>query len=554
MRFLPSTLVLSIAIVAACGGGGEGPDNTPATIALTPSAAVSVQSGTTTTITARVLNRGGSPVTGAPVAWSSSDQTVATVVGGVVAGARVGTANVTASAGATGTAPITASIAVTVTPGAASQLGMRTQPIGAQIGTPLNTQPVVEIRDAAGNLVPSSGATVTATISEGGGTLVGTATVTAVGGIATFSGLAITGTAGPRSLSFASAGLAAVTSARFTITPPPTPVIVLDAETLNLGVPRFTNPAPRTIGITNGGFAPLTGMTLDAVQYDAGQPTGWLNVTLSGPTAPATLTLTFATAELVEGSYRASVRLNGPGASNTPATLTVTITVTPNYTVSFGTSSEKVRILEIGGSYGPAVSVTDPRGPVTGIQPTFISRSSSVATVGSDGVITARGEGDTWVVATSPVSGDSVFVVVPAAGNGPLLRSNVSTWLTRLGDTLSGTIFLDARSATVGAAAVAVLFQPLAGAVTLTFSTPTGPPAPIVTVMSASQTNTTVVRVSIGSATGMTGSIPLVNFKLVSRVVGTNGIIAINGLDLSGVDARSLTGATSSTRIPFIIR
>ena len=557
MRFLSSTLVLSIALVAACGGGGEGPDNTPASISLTPAGGVSVQSGATTTIAARVLNRGGSPVTGVSVTWSSGDPSVATVVGGVVTGARVGTATITASTGATGATgatPITATVGVTVTPGAATQLGMRTQPIGAQIGTPLSTQPVVEIRDAAGNLVPTATGTVTATITEGGGTLLGSASVAAVAGVATFSGLAITGTAGPRSLGFSSGALSGVTSARFTITPPPTPVIVLDAETLNLGVPRFTNPAPRTVGITNGGFNPLTDLSLDAVQYDAGQPTGWLTARLSGTTAPATITLTFTTDSLLEGTYRALVRINGPGASNTPATLTVTITVTPNNTVAYGTSSDKVRLLETGSVHAPAVAVTDPRGPLTGVALTFRSRSSGVATVDSDGRITARGEGDTWVVASSSVSSDSVFVIVPRAGNGPLLRSNVNTWLTRRGDTLSGTIFLDARSATVGAAAVAVLFQPLAGGVSLSFSTPTGPPAPIITVMSASQTATTVVRVSIGAATGMTGSIPLLNFRLVSNVVGTYGFISINALDLSAVDATSLTAATTSTRVPFVIR
>jgi hypothetical protein len=550
---LPPFLSCFLLVLAACGS--EAPDNTPASIALTPSTPLTVQSGLTTTITARILNRGGSPVTGSTVTWSTSDPSVAIVAGGVVTGAKAGTATITASTPTSGTPPtVTASLGVSVTPGVPTQLAMRTQPLGASIGLPLATQPEVEIRDAAGNLVTSSTATVTASIAEGGGTLVGSASATAVAGVARFSGLAINGFAGPRTLNFASTGLTAVTSARFTITPPPTPVIVLDTNTITLLVPRGTTPAPMNIGVTNGGFAPLGDMTLDPVEYDPNQATGWLTARLSGGTAPATITLTFTTTDLVEGGYRARVRLNAPGASNSPATLTVNVTVRPNYIVSYGTSAEKVRILDPGSSFSPSVAVTDARGPVTGVALTFISRATSVATVGSDGRITAVGEGDAWIVVTSEVSNDSVFVVVPRSNGGPVVRSNVTTWFTRLGDTLTATVFLDTRSATVGAASLAIAVQPLSGSFTFLFAAAAGSPSPVVSLVSTSQTGGPVIRVVIGSATGMSGSIPLVTFRIVGRTVGTTGLIALTALDVSGVDASSLTANTSSTRIPFVFR
>src|SRR5439155_5757869 len=145
--------------------GTSPPAITPATVTLTPAAALTLQSGATATLAATVLNRGGKSVT-AVVSWSSSDPTVASVSNGAVTGVKVGTATVTATA-----APASASLAVTVTAGAATQLGMRTQPAGATIGSVLATQPVVEIRDAAANVVTSSTATVTASIASGGGTL-----------------------------------------------------------------------------------------------------------------------------------------------------------------------------------------------------------------------------------------------------------------------------------------------------------------------------------------------------------------------------------------------
>jgi hypothetical protein len=89
--------------------------------------------------------------------------------------------------------------------------------VGAASGQALATQPVIEIRDAAGNRTTST-ASVTAAIASGtGGTLGGTATVAAVNGTATFTNLAITG-AGTYTLGFSATGLTAATSGNVTIT------------------------------------------------------------------------------------------------------------------------------------------------------------------------------------------------------------------------------------------------------------------------------------------------------------------------------------------------
>ncbi len=83
--------------------------------------------------------------------------------------------------------------------GAAASLAIATQPTGgATSGSPLPTQPVVRILDASSNTVTGdSTTTVTATIHSGAnGTLGGTTTVTAVNGVATFSGLTLSGDEG----------------------------------------------------------------------------------------------------------------------------------------------------------------------------------------------------------------------------------------------------------------------------------------------------------------------------------------------------------------------
>ncbi len=79
----------------------------------------------------------------------------------------------------------------TVSPGAASQLVVSTQPAGATAGSVFVTQPVLAVQDAFGNTVTSDTSSVTATINSGTGSLAGTTTVAAVNGVASFTNLRI---------------------------------------------------------------------------------------------------------------------------------------------------------------------------------------------------------------------------------------------------------------------------------------------------------------------------------------------------------------------------
>ncbi|WP_276364566.1 hypothetical protein, partial [Daejeonella sp. H1SJ63] len=109
---------------------------------------------------------------------------------------------------------------VTVTAGAASKLAITTQPVGGASGAVLSTQPVIQVRDAQDNLITGSTASVSVVIKTGtGGTLGGTTSVAAVGGIATFTNLTLAGTVGENyTLEFSSSGLAPVTSSNVTVT------------------------------------------------------------------------------------------------------------------------------------------------------------------------------------------------------------------------------------------------------------------------------------------------------------------------------------------------
>lgn len=105
---------------------------------------------------------------------------------------------------------------ITISPvSLATQLLLATPPAStATSGTPLATQPVVQIADAGGAPVAQAGTTVTAVIATGpaGATLANGTAVSDASGLAAFSGLAISGVVGSYNLRFESGTLTPVMS------------------------------------------------------------------------------------------------------------------------------------------------------------------------------------------------------------------------------------------------------------------------------------------------------------------------------------------------------
>jgi hypothetical protein len=203
----------------------------------------------------QVLDDGENPVSGVPVTWtvepgggSVSPASAATGADGRTStawtlGPGTGTQRVEASAPGAGSVRFEA----TSTAGAPSVLGLATQPSStAQVGVPFGRQPVVQVRDAAGNPVQAPGVTVTAAIASGPGELIGTTTqTTGSDGRATFTNLGIDGATGAHSLIFAAGGFTSVTSSTIDVNPAPNspPTAVDDEYTATVGV-NLSVPAP----------------------------------------------------------------------------------------------------------------------------------------------------------------------------------------------------------------------------------------------------------------------------------------------------------------------
>ncbi len=165
-----------------------------ASIATSPGGSPTVANATATTDGGGIANFGGIAITG--------------LVGTYTLGF--------ASAGLTGTT----STSITLSAGPPAKLAVTTQPSSsAQSGAPFAQQPRVQLRDAADNTVSQSGVLVTASVASGpGGGTVANATATTNGsGLAVFSGLSLTGTAGTYTLGFAASGLTGTTSAAITL-------------------------------------------------------------------------------------------------------------------------------------------------------------------------------------------------------------------------------------------------------------------------------------------------------------------------------------------------
>ena len=156
------------------------------------------------------------------------------------------------------------------------QLVITTQPGGAVSGANLAPQPAVSLRDQAGLVVSTATNAVTATVASGPGVLGGTSTVNAVGGVASFATLKITG-AGAHTLTFGSAGAPSATSASFAIVAAAATQLVVvtqPAAATESGVAFPTQPVVEIQDATNTKVAGATNVVTATLASGSGTLSG----------------------------------------------------------------------------------------------------------------------------------------------------------------------------------------------------------------------------------------------------------------------------------------
>src|SRR5436190_4665567 len=343
-----------------------------ASVTVSP-ASPSLRVGTTVALTATTLDSAGNTLTGRTLTWSSSNGAVATVSGsGVVTGAAVGTATITAtSEGKSGSATITVSTVPVAT--------VTVAPPSAGLNTGQTVQLSATTRDSLGNVLAGrvvtwgSSAPSVATVTSGGlvtGVAAGTATMTAT--------------------SEGKSGTSAIT-----VTFVPVATVTVTPASANLAV---------------GQTVQLTATTKDA---NGNTLTGRTITWSSGNTAVATVTTSGSVKGVTAGS--ATITATSEGQSGTAA-ITVPAPA-PVASVSVNPASASV---QVGQTVQLVATPRDANGnPLTGRTITWGSSNTAVATVTASGLVTGLVIGSATITATSEgQSGSSaITVTAPPIGN-----------------------------------------------------------------------------------------------------------------------------------------
>ncbi len=381
-----------LGIEIRAGAGGPPPVSaSQSTVAAAPTQIMAGSGTSTITVTAK--DGSGNPISGASVVLAATGgsnnltQPSGTTNG---SGQTTGTLSSTlaqdkvVSATINGVA-INQTATITVTPAAAATLAFTTQPSNTGANAPITPAVVVEIRDQHGNRVNSSANVVMAIgTNPAFGTLSGTLTQAAVGGVATFSNLAINNAGTGYTLVASSSDVPNAASSAFDITPP-TPSASLSTVSAN------------PTSFTAGGGATITVTVKDGLGNAMSGVTATLSSTVGGDviTQPASPTdvggVTTGTVSSTSAGPRTITAVAGGVTLNQQPSVTVTAGAPSAGTSTVGASPTSITAGS--GSSTITVTVRDQHGNLTS---------------GSTVVLAASGTGNTLTQPAGPTNSSGV--------------------------------------------------------------------------------------------------------------------------------------------------
>jgi hypothetical protein len=254
----------------------------------------------------------------------------------------------------------------------------------------------------------TAAATVPATVTVPAGATSATFTVTTVA-VATSTPVTISGASG-----------GATQTAALTVGIPPSPVLTLSPVALTFrATVAGSNPAAQSITVSNTGGGALAAPAA-AVSYGTGS--GWLTVTVTGAAAPYTITVTPSITGLPVGTYTASIGVTSAGATGSPATAPVTLTVsaanvTPTVHAGF-----------------PISAVADNSSAATIVSPSFTPPAGTqlfalvMAGRATRNISAVAGGGLTWTRSVHSATADGAAAIFTAVtGASPLTMTATAT-------------------------------------------------------------------------------------------------------------------------------
>lgn len=400
--------------------------------------------------------------------------------------------------------------------GQASKLAFTMSPSSSTASTPFSTQPVVTIQDASGNIVPSSTASVTLSITAPAGGAILTclsSALNATSGAASFSSCRIDRT-GTYTLTATSVSLATAASTSFAITP---------ASATKLG---FTSSPSTTTSGTSFSTQPVI-----AIQDAAGNTTAGTNPVTLTITTPAggTLTCSANPVSAVSGiATFAGCSITKTGTYTlTAAASGLASSVSSSFTITPGAAAQ------LAFSTTPAVSAA---GAVFGTQPVVTIEDGSGNTVTSSSA-------SVTLTLTTPAGATLSCPVNPRAGvagvvafSGCSINKAGSYTLTAAASGLTAAV---SASVTITAPATKLAFtrNPSSSGVNQVLNT-----QPVVTIQDAS--GNTVASSTAAVTLSVTSGGPTLTCT-ANPVTATAGVATFAGCRLDATGTYTMT-ATSS--------
>ncbi|MFM6939574.1 MAG: beta strand repeat-containing protein, partial [Rhodoluna sp.] len=340
--------------------------NTVAGPHATDAITVTVADGDVDATNNATIVSGSSPATVAGVADFSN-----LILGGKVGVTYTLTFSVTFTDSTSASQTVTATKDVTVTPGDATNLKVQTAAAGFVNRTNFSTQPAIAIKDAYGNTVTSSTASVAVAVTAVGSAstqgLTGTTTINAVSGVATFAGVGKTGLIGAKRLTFTSSGLSSDTQ----------------DFTLTFGAAYQLAMTTPTTAMNNTVFATQPIVTIqDQDANTVADSTATVTLTSSNATIGGTLVGGNVAMDAVAGVANFSgknVKLTGStGSKSLTATIAGGITLTNTVTLTYGAAYKVAIIRQAAGAVNGVAFATQPQAVIQDISGNTVDTTDSI--------------------------------------------------------------------------------------------------------------------------------------------------------------------------------
>ncbi|MFI5036250.1 MAG: beta strand repeat-containing protein [Acidimicrobiales bacterium] len=466
---------------------------------------------TNSSIVTATLTAGSGTITNGFVAASTGQATFV----GLAINAPAGAYTLTFSDGSLTTA---VSTGIVVNVGAAAKLVVTTQPsTTVASGAVLAIQPVVTVQDSGGNVITGAISTVTAVVTLGTNTAINnTATVNAVTGQATFSGMALNALVGSYTLTFSDGLLATAVSNSISVTPGTASKLAITTQPSTTDASGAALATPPVVKVEDaaGNVVTTDSSTVTAVITGGGG-------TVTSPTA-------VAVAGVASFSGTALNALVGP-YTLTVTDGTLTSAVSTSITVTVGAATKLVVSTEpsaIGASgvalaVQPVIKVVDSGGNLV----TSVTTGNVTATVytGSGGTVSAGGT----AAFSAGVATFSGLAITGVSGSHYTLSFNGNSFTVN-----------DATSILVGTAQATITVTSLSGYYgrTVTLTTSGG---------SGSGALTFVITGGTAAGCSITGT------TLSYTSTGTCLVIASKAGDATYLSASSAAATVSISKLPI---